>query len=340
MEVKPHGFGIPKAALQWLRNNPIQSVLGSAMVLFVVPAAMEWYKTSYLPSLVPITVDTSVEAINPSARSLYPSWNGIAYSPIELTVTIKNPGRQVLYLLEPIWTAEACSFVPTDPSSNAAGPNQGQKPFTVELEYNSSLVKKEFGQVFDNFRKPCKLVGAGELLKDRSVRPQEAITGKLAIVYPTEIPASFESADRVKTDVIRITTFIGSSSSRIRDARSRIIFRINTSGKESRRRELTPKTMWVYTEQSAAQYDGRFERDCTLLNGTIPQTLSASRTPKDSPARSTETVRSQPAYKDSQTDAHADQLKTGLCPAPREIAAKYILQRTVNEVWVRDRVRS
>lgn len=213
---------LPASLLQWLKDNPLKSIAGSAIALIGVPMINAYYQSVFLPGLTPLNVVTEVSASNPSKKRIYTARNGVTYSPLELNVTIHNPGKRKLHLLKTYWVGEVCSIL----EHYANTPQQESHAFDERIERNNQPFSSTGnGQLYLGYDRACKFVGMGRLVRDSSISPDESLNAKLVIVYPTTFPTSANNKEERNVDFIRITTFVPSMTSAADDLRAQVFLR-------------------------------------------------------------------------------------------------------------------
>jgi len=86
---------LPKATLTWLQNNPIKAFMATSVGAVGLPALMNTLvQEVFVPSLLPLNIITSVTTLQPSLKSTFTLAGHKSYSPIELEVSVKNPGKK------------------------------------------------------------------------------------------------------------------------------------------------------------------------------------------------------------------------------------------------------
>jgi hypothetical protein len=172
-----------------------------------------WYERVYIPSQIPLNVEVTLAVQAPKSKhnneAVETTTGGknnaeTKPSPLNIDITIKNPGNKILYLKQSFWQAEAC-YIRTDSQDK----NKQTEDFTKHVSDNQKLKSPTQFQFYNGYYRNCKFIGVGRLLTDDNIKPQEVINAKVILVYPT----AFEDPsgnNTVPTDFVRVRTFVPS----------------------------------------------------------------------------------------------------------------------------------
>jgi hypothetical protein len=212
----PNKFNVlSKTALAWFLNNPIKASLATMLGAIGLPALINTLvQEFFVPALLPLNIITNVSTLKPSLRSTFTLAGNKSYSPIEIEVSVKNPGKRKIFLMRSVWTAEICKLAPkslTLDSEDSADASIEDSYFAVDLQANNNPWKSRFPTTFLGFEPQCRFIGIGNLIADSSVSPGEEISTRILIIYPAEI-SFYQNAPKQQPDYIRINTIIPSSS--------------------------------------------------------------------------------------------------------------------------------
>ncbi|MEB3334691.1 MAG: hypothetical protein VKP70_06875 [Cyanobacteriota bacterium] len=294
-----------KLFVSWLKNNPVQSAIGSALVLVGVPMINGYYQNVFLPNLIPLNVVTKVTATNPSIQKAYRRKNGTVFSPLELAITVENPSKKKLYLLKSVWVAEVCSFVDHHIDQNL----KDEKNFLDTIQQNNQPYKDDTSQIYEGYSRACRFIGTGRLLRDASISPLETISSQLVVVYPTRVP--FYQNALKDVDLIRITTYIPSMTEERNDLRALLFFTQMTG--------TPPDGMLIWAKREK----GNLNKYCTL-EATSPENESFNQNIVG-PAGEIKTIKNRQQVWCVVTDADKEYEKVNIT-------------RSVTETWLRDRM--
>ena len=297
--------GLISLLLSWLKNNPVQSAIGSALVLVGVPMVNGYYQNVFLPNLIPLNVVTRIIATNPSAQKTYRPKSGSIFSPLELAITVENPGKKKIYLLKAVWVGEVCSFIDHRIDKGL----KADRTFRETVQLNNQPYKDDTSQIYEGYSRFCRFIGTGRLLRDGSISPLETITSKLVIVYPTQV--TYVGNTMKDVDLIRITTYIPSKTKE-RDYLRALLFFTQMSG-------MPPDGMLVWAKRDK----GNFNNNCTLekFNGNDESFKKQIGSPNG----------------DIETIKNSQQVWCVVTDADKEYD-KVNITRSVTETWLRDRL--
>jgi hypothetical protein len=208
---------LPRATVAWLQNNPIKAFLATVFGTIGLPALINTLlQEVFVPALLPLNIITNVSTLKPSLRSTFTLGETKSYSPLELEVSVKNPGKKKIFLMRSVWTAEVCKLAPKSSSPSSGGAAQESTDdlfFASDLQANNNPWKSKFPTTFLGFEPQCRFIGIGNLVADSSVSPGEEISTRILIVYPAAI-SFYQGGPMQQPDYIRINTIIPSSSTR------------------------------------------------------------------------------------------------------------------------------
>jgi hypothetical protein len=290
------------AAFSWLKNNPLKSFASFIFVAVGIPALNTLFQEVFVPSLMPLNVVTDVSAENPSSKGAYSLGNGEVMSPIELNVTIKNPGRRKIYLLRSVWTAEVCKLVPKQSSGADAERvrevNEAQ--FFQEVEINNNPWASGFAPTYQGLERICKFVGMGSLVPDNSISPGEEISSKLVIAYPPTVQF-YGGGEIERVDYIKLVTYVPSTTS----TRPDLSYRLKINSKQPQK---APRTIELWAKKP----EGKLDNNCVIQGSYQPR--------KDEVVTTTDKIQV-------------------WCKLQQQVAEKQgvILTRSINETWLADR---
>jgi hypothetical protein len=263
---------IPRTTLAWLQNNPIKASLATILGAIGLPALINTLlQEVFVPALLPLNIITNVSMQKPSLKSTFTLEGNKTYSPIELEVSVKNPGKKKIFLMRSVWTAEVCKLAPkslTLDSQDSTKEAIEDSNFTSDLQANNNPWKSRFPTTFLGFEPQCRFIGIGNLIADSSVSPGEEISTRILIIHPSEI-SFYQGAPKQQPDYIRINTIIPSSSFKNDNLSYRLQLRMEdlsaSAPQASQAKAPLVKAprgfeLWVKREK------GRFKDDCAFDN--------------------------------------------------------------------------
>ena len=263
---------LPRTTLAWLQNNPIKASLATILGAIGLPALINTLlQEVFVPALLPLNIITNVSMHKPSLKSTFTLAGNKKYSPIELEVTVKNPGKKKIFLMRSVWTAEVCKLAPkslTLDSQDSANEAIEDSYFASDIQANNNPWKSRFPTTFLGFEPQCRFIGIVNLIADSSVSPGEEISTRILIIYPSKV-SFYQGAPKQQPDYIRINTIIPSSSFKNDDLSYRLQLRKEdltvsapraSQAKSPRVKAPRGFELWVKRDK------GRFKDDCAFDN--------------------------------------------------------------------------
>ena len=310
----------------WLKDNPLIVGLGAVLVF----VAQTWFKDVFLPGFIPLNVITTISTSSPGREKPYISNNGKAYySPLELSVSAKNPGKKKLYLLKSMWIGEVCSIIDFNYDKNDRE-GATSRNFLEFVKKNNQAYKSGTGQAYDGYTRVCRFIGTGPLFSEKSfVSPEETLSVRMLIVYPAEtIYYTGDSARKV--DFIRITTYVPSMSREVDNVRANLYFRPSDSDSDVAR---APHGVEIWRQEGPELEQNPYDVQKSQQVGT-----DRSRGGQSVPRQKNDSC----VFEEIITGDEDKSKWQSWCPLEAEESSKLkvSVNKSVTETWLKDRLES